>query len=186
MLRFLFLLGFIGIGLTLLYSYIKVNGLRQSVIGKPTINTAIWITGKILIFLPSVFILLKIAGWDVSMIRSPWWLEIIAVIIFIESVLLFCAALFHLGESIRVGLPEPGSTPLKTSGLFAFSRNPIYLSLMILGFSANLYVPHLLNLLFYMVGFLIHHYIILAEEHFLKANFGTAWEQYRKKTGRYF
>lgn len=185
MIKFLFLSGFIMIGLSLLYSYLKVRKLNQSVIGKPTINFWFWITGKICILFPSVFIIMKLAGLKISMILSPWWIEIVSAIIFVEACLIFCIALLHLGESTRVGLPSAKTTKLQTSGLYNVSRNPIYLGLIILGIAANLYVPNLINLLVTIIGVVIHHRIILSEERFLKMNFGDEWSDYVRSVRRY-
>lgn len=185
MVKLIFIAGYFVLSLGLLISYLRVKTLKQSVVGNPPIEFKLWIFGKFSVLLPSLFIILKVLGIKVSMIHSPWWLESIAVIFFMEACIIIFTALISLGESTRVGLPSGNTTKLRTNGIYGFSRNPVYLGLIILALSSNFYAPNLVNFSFTIIGVFIQHKIILGEEAFLSANFGDEWVNYHKKVRRY-
>ena len=54
-----------------------------------------------------------------------------------------------------------------------------------IGAFSFIFVPHWLNILFFLIVVTIHHKIILGEEQFLKERFGQQWIDYTKKARRY-
>lgn len=109
----------------------------------------------------------------------------LGAILILAGLGLFVWALVSFGNSWRIGIDNQTAGALVTTGLFAFSRNPIFLfidlyfvgtflingSLVFLGF-ALLVVPGL-------------HYQILQEEEFLASRYGQAYRDYCTRTGRY-
>jgi protein-S-isoprenylcysteine O-methyltransferase Ste14 len=81
-------------------------------------------------------------------------------------------------------LPEE-STELKTSGLYKFSRNPMYLGFNLITVSSVVYTLNYAILLISLYSIIIYHLIILAEEKFLEERFGEQYLEYKKKVDRY-
>jgi protein-S-isoprenylcysteine O-methyltransferase Ste14 len=77
-------------------------------------------------------------------------------------------------------------TRLSTRGIYRFSRNPIYLGVILINVASCIFFPNLFNVILAALATGIQHRIILSEEKFLEGRFGEAWRQYRKSTGRYF
>lgn len=98
----------------------------------------------------------------------------------------FILALASFGESWRVGIDAKTPGGLVTSGMFALSRNPIFVFLDLYAFGTFLINGTLGFLLFALVLAIGVHYQILQEESFLRRTYGTAYQDYSRKTPRYF
>lgn len=95
-------------------------------------------------------------------------------------------ALVHLREAARIGLPPRGrTTRLKTTGVYALSRNPVYVGVLLACIASCAYVPHWVNISATFVTAIGHHYIVLAEERFLRDRFRAEWQNYRAVVRRY-
>ena len=79
------------------------------------------------------------------------------------------------------------ASELVVSGIYKISRNPMYLSLLLLLLAWGLYLPNAFNflLLVFFVAYM-NKFQILPEEQALTAKFGKAYEQYVKKVRRWF
>jgi protein-S-isoprenylcysteine O-methyltransferase Ste14 len=109
----------------------------------------------------------------------------IGMSLILVSFALFVWALASFGSSWRVGIDTEKPGALVTSGAFAVSRNPIFafLDLYFLGtFLVNGTVVFLLFTVLITVGL---HYQVLQEEKHLQELYGTAYEAYCARTGRY-
>jgi protein-S-isoprenylcysteine O-methyltransferase Ste14 len=119
----------------------------------------------------------------------PWWrppavVTGVALALVAVSLLLFVVASRSLGPALRVGLPTD-DTELATSGIYRFSRHPIYLAIFLMSLAACLLVPHPVVIGAGLVASLLHHRIATAEEAFLDERFGQAWRTYRARVPRY-
>ena len=87
------------------------------------------------------------------------------------------------GTNIRPDLP---TTTLLTTGLFAHTRNPVYLggSLALLGL-ALLLSSDWIVLLMVPALLLLHYGVVLREERYLEAKFGAAYRAYQASVTRY-
>jgi len=94
-------------------------------------------------------------------------------------------AIAALGDSWRLGLDDRHPGELVTSGVYAFSRNPIYLFFDLWFVGTFLMNGTAILLLFAAFVVANLHYQILHEERFLSECFGKAYESYRSHTGRY-
>lgn len=85
---------------------------------------------------------------------------------------------FLLGE-------EPGK--MVNSGLYRFSRNPMYVGVLttVLG-EACFYQRYVLLHYFLFLVILFHLVVVMIEEPHLRKKFGKDYEEYRKKTRRWF
>jgi len=94
-------------------------------------------------------------------------------------------ALLHMGRSWRIGI-DPGSDQrLVTSGVFGFSRNPIYLAIDLIAAAVFLMSGSLFFLVSGTVVIAGIHAQILREERSLAGAFGEEYERYRARVARY-
>lgn len=112
--------------------------------------------------------------------------RIAGVVLVTTGLVIFIWAFISFGNSWRVGvdLKTPGA--LVTSGIFAFSRNPIYVFLDLWFTGIFLINGRLIFLIFAVLAMLAMHYQMLREEKFLSQRHGQAYNDYRTRTGRYF
>jgi protein-S-isoprenylcysteine O-methyltransferase Ste14 len=114
------------------------------------------------------------------------FLKITGACLAVISVILLSVAMKELGGSWRMGVDETTPGMLVRSGLYRFSRNPVYVSyiLYLLGiFMINGEVFFLASLVLAVFAL---HFQILQEEQSLKRNMGKEYEEYITKVRRYF
>lgn len=71
---------------------------------------------------------------------------------------------------------------LVTSGIYRFTRNPMYLGILLLLIAWAMFLGNILSLLFIIIfAFYIHRYQIRAEERFLEEKFGADFVLYKTK-----
>ncbi|MGE0018433.1 MAG: isoprenylcysteine carboxylmethyltransferase family protein [Draconibacterium sp.] len=102
------------------------------------------------------------------------------------SVYILKIALHHFGNSLRFGLNESNIGKLVTSGVFARTRNPFFMSLLLFFAGTALVFPNLFFLFFAVSAFAGIHFSILKEEKFLKQVYGDEYLSYQRKVRRYF
>lgn len=141
-------------------------------------------SGKYLIVVLWIAMVMDAGGIDVSFFRAPAALKWAAVWIWILGFMLLFVGRLEMGTSFRIGRPQE-STRLRVGGLFRISRNPMYL-----GVYAMLLAPILrtLNPVLLLLGAFIvavHHRIILAEEEHLRNAFGEDYAGYCRRVRRY-
>ncbi|QDH74430.1 isoprenylcysteine carboxylmethyltransferase family protein [Brevundimonas sp. M20] len=150
-------------------------------------------TGPVRFPPPLIYVAFLFAGWGLGALVDEPALGLSTEIrrggafaLIIVGLLIEMAALSRFR---RLGTPpEPwkATTALATDGLYAFSRNPIYLgfALIYLGFAAAMdsWVA-LAMILPCMV--VIDRFVVLREEAYLSAKFGAAWDAYRSKVRRW-
>jgi protein-S-isoprenylcysteine O-methyltransferase Ste14 len=111
--------------------------------------------------------------------------EILGTVLAVGALGLQVTAVLHMGRSWRIGI-DPGSREqLVTTGVFAISRNPIYLAFDLLAVSAFAMSGSLYFLLSGVVVVAGIHVQILREERFLARAYGAEYVAYRARVGRY-
>ena len=114
----------------------------------------------------------------------PWLVSAIIL----AALLLMCLAVWEMARARTTVNPmrPQRSRRLVSSGIFSYSRNPIYLGDALLIVAAGLYwatwlfLPVLAVFVYYITRFQI-----LPEERALKEKFGDAFEQYCSRTRRW-
>ncbi|MBX7149030.1 DUF1295 domain-containing protein [bacterium] len=101
------------------------------------------------------------------------------------SLILTMVAQYQMKSSWRVGIDHTTHTDLITHGLFRFSRNPIYTSMLfaILGFF--MMMPNALSLLILGVGIVVINIQIRLEEEFLEKLHGSSYKSYKSSVSRF-
>ena len=90
-----------------------------------------------------------------------------------------------MGRSWRIGIDTGHTTALVTAGLFALSRNPIFLAMRVCLFSLLLIRPNAVTLALWLVGDIIMQVQVRLEEAFLLAQHGPSYRAYSAGTRRW-
>ncbi len=102
-------------------------------------------------------------------------------------------ALFFLIRSLRqffltkntVILIKP-ATSLQTSGIYAITRNPMYVGLAIVYLCITCFIGNWWNIIFFpLLILIIQEYVIKREEKYLEAEFGKQYIDYKSKVRRW-
>lgn len=101
------------------------------------------------------------------------------------GLIIYCAGLFkRAGTPI---IPFEKSTRLITGGIYRYTRNPIYLGMLVILLGAALALHSLSPLFVIPIFYLIIVYgYILDEEKFLEGLFGDEFVRYCRQVGRWF
>lgn len=172
------------LGIALLIQGYRLSKQGQRFLGSPALPGVWFMTGKISLF--STWGLMLLKAIDPSLVLFPLFPQMpwTAIALLLPGTLITSVSFYHLGASLKVGLPQQETT-LKTKGLYRFSRNPLYLGVYLITIASVLYFPDLLNTVLAVTGIAVHHMITLSEEKFLAQRFGHAYEDYKKKVRRY-
>lgn len=99
------------------------------------------------------------------------------------SVLLW--SLVSFGKSFRVGIDTEHSGGLVTTGVFALSRNPIYVAFACILLGEFLVFPNWILLVYIGAGVWLFHRQVLREEEYLRRAYGREYEEYCNRVRRY-
>lgn len=113
-------------------------------------------------------------------------LDILGTTMILAALVLLFVSLRHFKNSLRFGLDENNLGKLITNGVFALSRNPLFLSLMLYFLGVALLMPHIFFLGTALLAIVAIHLFILKEEQFMLNHYGDKYRNYMGKTPRYF
>ena len=122
---------------------------------------------------------------DFKLAQSPT-VKRIGVAVVTLGLILLGLAYASFGDSWRVGFDVKSPGPLVTKGVFAISRNPIYVFLDLWFIGTFLINGALVFLIFAVLAVAALHWQILQEEKFLSRLYGQPYQNYCAQTGRYF
>jgi protein-S-isoprenylcysteine O-methyltransferase Ste14 len=109
----------------------------------------------------------------------------VGVALCLAGLLLMIGSLVSFGRSFRVGIDDRTSDPLVTGGVFAWSRNPIYVAFWSILLGQFLVFPNWI-LLAYLVGAtLLFHRQVRREEAYLAQHYGSEYADYGRRVRRY-
>ena len=95
------------------------------------------------------------------------------------------ASLLNLKDSWRVGVLEDQKTELVTSGIYRMTRNPYFVSYILMFAAYTIFLQNITLLGLSIVGFIFIHNMILKEEHYLHSVHGDSYLDYKKNVPRY-
>jgi protein-S-isoprenylcysteine O-methyltransferase Ste14 len=118
------------------------------------------------------------------------WLEnetvqIIGIFLLGLSLLWTVLAQIQMGDSWRIGIDEEKETALVRSGLFRYSRNPIFLGMIVTLTGVFLGLPNALTLLLLVLGFVLIQIQVRLEEEFLGKTHAAEYEEFRRRVRRW-
>ncbi|MEZ0381528.1 isoprenylcysteine carboxylmethyltransferase family protein [Mycobacterium sp. pW045] len=110
------------------------------------------------------------------------WAGVALCFVGLELVLL---TLISFGTSFRVGIDTDRPDKLVTSGVFAISRNPIYVGFALVLLGQFLVFPSWIPLIYLVAGVGLFHRQVLREEAFMREHYGREYAEYTSRVRRY-
>lgn len=127
-------------------------------------------------------------GWPAPSTRELFDSEAVrwvGVALCVAGLTLLAWSLVSFGQSFRVGIDTERPDKLITTGIFAFSRNPIYVGFALILLGQFLISSTWLLLAYLLAGYWLFHRQVLREEQFLSNYYGDSFENYRQRVRRY-
>lgn len=121
------------------------------------------------------------------------WQEFFQSCIVSLAGVLFCLAglsslflsLVSFGKSFRVGIDQDNPDRLVTTGLFAFTRNPIYVAFALILLGQFLLFSNWILLVYMVATIWLFHRQVLREEEYLRKHYGQQYSEYCDRVRRY-
>jgi protein-S-isoprenylcysteine O-methyltransferase Ste14 len=110
---------------------------------------------------------------------------VFGIILLFLNMIFSILALITLKDSWRVGVIEEQKTKLITNGIFQFSRNPYFVSYILMFFAYSIILQNIILLFLSMIGSFFVHSMIKKEEQYLATVHGSEYTQYKEKVPRY-
>lgn len=159
---------------------------KQKIIGRPPIPVFFFILAKMLVVVNLTFLLLKGLDVDVYRIFNPVGIiDFTALTILLLGTVVLFLSTVKLNKDLVFGLSDSDNHRLQTTGVYSISRHPFYMGFILILFSSCLFIPNYINILAYIGAWLIHHFIMIKEEQFLRLKYGDEYRQYADKVKRY-
>jgi len=140
---------------------------------------------------PLIFSVCTIAGvifhfiFPVPIMRYPWSLAIgLALALSSASLAIWAARVMKAaGTNVR---PDRPALAIVTSGPYRFTRNPMYLSLVLLQLAIGFMLDGLIPMLFVVATLIILHFgVVLREESYLEGKFGEQYLTLKRQVRRW-
>ena len=109
----------------------------------------------------------------------------LGVLLCLAGLTLLFLSLVSLGKSFRVGIDSDRPDKLITTGVFAFSRNPIYVAFAFVLLGQFFVFSNWILLVYLIVAIGLFHRQVLREEEFLKKQYGRQYSEYCDRVKRY-
>jgi protein-S-isoprenylcysteine O-methyltransferase Ste14 len=109
----------------------------------------------------------------------------IGVFLCLGGLILSFLSLVSFGKSFRVGIDVDHPDKLVTMGVFAFTRNPIYVAFGFVLLGQFLVFPNWILLAYIAAGIGLFHRQVLREEGFLRQQYGREYAAYCNRVRRY-
>jgi protein-S-isoprenylcysteine O-methyltransferase Ste14 len=109
----------------------------------------------------------------------------LGVLFFLAGLSLLLWSLVSFGLSFRIGIDIAQPDKLVTTGIYAFSRNPIYAAFAIILLGQFLVFPNWILLVYLVAATWLFHRQVLREEEFLKQHYGQEFHDYCQRVRRY-
>ena len=158
-------------GFSLVFELIAAGGL------------VVWISAIVLHAIHSKFGILP-AVFDARVIESSIARSVGALLL-ASALVMFAMAFLSFGNSWRVGMDTQTPGALVTRGTFAFTRNPIFVSLDLWFIGIFLINGTLGFLIFAIAAVIALHWQLLREEKFMTQLYGESYREYSARTARY-
>ena len=114
------------------------------------------------------------------------YIILIGVLMLFLNLIISFLALLQMRDSWRVGIKENDKTELINDGIFRFTRNPYFLSYIVLFLAYILLVANILLIISSLIAIFSIHKMIMKEEKYLEALHGEKYLDYKNNVPRYF
>jgi protein-S-isoprenylcysteine O-methyltransferase Ste14 len=109
----------------------------------------------------------------------------VGVLLCFAGLLLFIMSLVSFGKSFRVGIDQDRPDKLVTTGIFAFSRNPIYVAFAVVMLGQFLLYPNWIFLVYMVAAIGLFDRQVSREEEYLRNHYGQQYSEYCDRVRRY-
>ena len=113
------------------------------------------------------------------------WLKTSGLVLLIISFLWTSISQYQMSKSWRIGIDYEEKTELISHGLFRYSRNPIFLGVLISYLGTFLIIPNILSFSILLVTFVTIQTQVRLEEEYLENIQGDAYRNYKVKVRRW-
>jgi protein-S-isoprenylcysteine O-methyltransferase Ste14 len=103
----------------------------------------------------------------------------------LAGLFLLFLSLVSFGKSFRVGIDQTDPDKLVTTGIFGFSRNPIYVAFGFVLLGQFLLFSNWILLVYLIAAIWLFHRQILREEKYLRSHYGQPYSEYCDRVRRY-
>ncbi|MBA4057227.1 MAG: isoprenylcysteine carboxylmethyltransferase family protein [Marivirga sp.] len=114
------------------------------------------------------------------------WARVTAIVLCFLSLLTTVLSHFDMAQFWRIGIDRKSEAPLVQKGLFSRSRNPFFLSLIVILVCFFILIPNAITLLVMVAGYILIQLQVRLEEEFLMQKHGEVYRQYCEKVRRWF
>jgi protein-S-isoprenylcysteine O-methyltransferase Ste14 len=112
-------------------------------------------------------------------------LQYLGAILGVISLVLTIVAQTQMHTSWRMGIDEDHFTPLITTGIFRYTRNPIFIGMLLSLLSFFLLMPNMILLLIFVLSFFMVITQVHLEETFLEKQHGEVYRNYCRMVARW-
>ncbi|MFY0654377.1 MAG: DUF1295 domain-containing protein [Cyclobacteriaceae bacterium] len=133
-----------------------------------------WVSIGIFSFYPTWYPYLMPVGY-----LNIEWLRTSGLILLIMSFLWTCLAQYQMSKSWRIGIDYNEKTELISNGLFKYSRNPIFLGVLISYLGTFMIIPNILSFSILLVTFVTIQTQVRLEEEYLEDVQGQHYLDYK-------
>lgn len=153
-------------------------------LGKFPIRPLVFVAGKLAMGISWGGLFVQVAGVQLAIFSVPAALEYVSAVLLLPGIVFVIPAFWHLKRDSRFGV-SANSGALRTTGVYRFSRNPMYLGFYLVTLASLVSVPNPVTIGCGLMGIYVHHRIVMAEERFLQERHGASYEAYRRRVRRY-
>ena len=140
----------------------------------------IWISISVYSFFPKLY----------HYLLPVWYLEseilqLAGLILLIISFVWTIIGQYQMSESWRIGIDYNEKTELVSQGLFKYSRNPIFLGVLISYLGTFLIIPNVLSFAMMLLTFITIQFQVRMEEEYLTTVHGKTYLSYQLHVSRW-
>ena len=141
--------------------------------------------GFFVLFIGMSLYLAAESGTSEAPLLAPACAWAISLLLMVACIVLGFASLRDLGDSWRIGIIEEQQTALVDSGIYRRTRNPYFVSYLLMFAAYIVLLQSSLLLVMAALGWLLVHRMILKEERHLEAVHGDDYRRYCSRVPRY-
>ncbi|MFY0625432.1 MAG: isoprenylcysteine carboxylmethyltransferase family protein [Reichenbachiella sp.] len=131
-------------------------------------------------FIPDVYHYLMPIGY-----LDNQFIQLSGLVLLVTSFIWIVVAQYQMSKSWRIGINYEEKTDLVSHGVFAYSRNPVFLGVLVSYLGTFLIIPNALTFATLWITYFIIQVQVRLEEEYLKSIHGDAYELYQRKTHRW-
>jgi len=113
------------------------------------------------------------------------WLQWGGAGLAVLSLIWVSIAQYQMGKSWRIGIDRKNESELVTHGIFAWSRNPIFLGVVVAYLGTFLMLPNFVSGVLAITTWIILNVQVRLEEEFLTQTHGESYTEYKNKVRRW-